>query len=149
MRRRRHFTPQNVTRATGTKRAKADVCLGGHRGRLGSIAAVDRVRASGGAGGQGGQGGTGGGGGGGQSVTATIPVGTYPSEVAVSPTGPYAGDIYVTNYGSDTVSVINPATNTVVATIPLGFAPTGAARSTSQTLARPFRFRMVPMGISP
>jgi DNA-binding beta-propeller fold protein YncE len=31
--------------------------------------------------------------------------------VAVSPTGPEAGDIYVANPGSDTVSVISPLTN--------------------------------------
>jgi YVTN family beta-propeller protein len=43
--------------------------------------------------------------------------------VAVSPTGPEAGDIYVANLGSGTVSVINPATNTVVATLPVGSEP--------------------------
>ena len=43
--------------------------------------------------------------------------------MAVSPTGPDAGDIYVTNDDSDTVSVINPATNTVIATIPVGSRP--------------------------
>ena len=34
---------------------------------------------------------------------------------------------YVTNDGSNTVSVIDTATNTVVATIPVGLLPTGVA----------------------
>src|SRR5262249_30349888 len=34
---------------------------------------------------------------------------------------------YVTNLGSGTVSVIDTATNTVVATVPVGFAPRGVA----------------------
>ena len=65
------------------------------------------------------------------TVTASIGVGTYPYEVAVSPTGATA---YVTNYFSNTVSVINTATNTVttigVGTYPYGVAvsPTGAKR---------------------
>ena len=81
------------------------------------------------------------------TVTATIPVGTEPHGVAVSPTGPYAGDIYVTNYGGGTVSVINPATNTVTATIPVGTNPWRGggqphrhltpATSTSPTMAAP------------
>jgi DNA-binding beta-propeller fold protein YncE len=41
------------------------------------------------------------------TVTATIPVGTQPFAVAVSPTGPTAGDIYVTNSNDGTVSVIS------------------------------------------
>ena len=41
-----------------------------------------------------------------------------PTGVAVSSAGTYAGDVYVTNTGSGTVSVINPS-NTIVATIPL------------------------------
>ena len=49
------------------------------------------------------------------TVTATIPVGSDPQGVAVSPE---TGDVYVTNFGDGTVSVINPATNTVTATIP-------------------------------
>jgi YVTN family beta-propeller protein len=76
--------------------------------------------------------GSGGGGGGGQTVTATIPAGADPYGVAVSPTGPEAGDLYVTNtisHGNGTVSVINPATNTVTATIPVGAFPSGVAVS--------------------
>ena len=44
--------------------------------------------------------------------------------VAVTPNGAYA---YVTNYGSDTVSVISTATNTVTATITVGSYPLGVA----------------------
>ena len=42
--------------------------------------------------------------------------------MAVSPDGSKA---YVTNYGSNTVSVINTATNTVVGTVPVGSSPWG------------------------
>ena len=59
----------------------------------------------------------------------TITVGTGPVGVAVSPTGPAAGDIYVTNAGSDSVSVINPATEQVIATIDVGHFPFGVAVS--------------------
>ena len=48
-------------------------------------------------------------------MTASIPVGSYPTGVAVDPA---AGTVYVTNYYSDTVSVIDAATRTVTATIP-------------------------------
>jgi YVTN family beta-propeller protein len=54
------------------------------------------------------------------TVTATIPVGSSPRGVAVSPDGTRA---YVTNESSDTVSVIDTATNTVTATIPVGDGP--------------------------
>jgi YVTN family beta-propeller protein len=60
-------------------------------------------------------------------VTATIPVGTEPYGVAVDPA---AGTVYVTNQFSntDTVSVIDAATSTVTATIPVGGTePTGVA----------------------
>jgi YVTN family beta-propeller protein len=59
-------------------------------------------------------------------VTATIPVGISPREVAVSPDG---SKVYVTNGGSNSVSVIATATNTVSATIPVGTAPLGVAVS--------------------
>src|ERR1700683_1567577 len=52
-----------------------------------------------------------------------------PFDVAVSPTGPEAGGVYVANEGTDTVSVINPATNTVTATIAVGTSPEGVAIS--------------------
>jgi YVTN family beta-propeller protein len=49
--------------------------------------------------------------------------------VAVSPTGPAAGDIYIANMGSDDVSVINPSTDTVIATVTVGSDPIGVAVS--------------------
>ena len=49
--------------------------------------------------------------------------------MAVSPTGPEAGYVYVVNEDGDTVSVINPASNTVIATIPVGINPIGVAVS--------------------
>ena len=57
-------------------------------------------------------------------VTATIPVGSSPQGIAVDPTGTH---VYVANNGSDTVSVIDTATNTVTATIDVGAAPVGVA----------------------
>ena len=48
------------------------------------------------------------------TVTATITVGSNPQGVAINPAGTYA---YVTNAGSNSVSKINLATNSVVATI--------------------------------
>ena len=70
-------------------------------------------------------------------VSATIPVGSDPSGVVVSPDGRY---VYVTNFGSpfdqtatDTVSVIDTATNTVTATIPVGSDPDGVAVSPDGT----------------
>jgi len=58
------------------------------------------------------------------TVTATIPVGTNPYGVAVSPDGSTA---YVTNASNNNVSVIATATNTVTATIPVGTSPEGIA----------------------
>jgi YVTN family beta-propeller protein len=56
---------------------------------------------------------------GGYTVTATIGVGQGPDAVAVDPA---AGTVYVTNPDSNTVSVIDMATNTVKATINLPMA---------------------------
>jgi YVTN family beta-propeller protein len=56
----------------------------------------------------------------------TVPVGTSPVGVAVSPNGATA---YVTNQNSNTVSVINTATNTVSATVTVGSGPEGVAVS--------------------
>lgn len=56
------------------------------------------------------------------TVVATIPVGTEPFGVSVSPDGAF---IYITNKGDNTVSVINAATNKVVATVPVGVSPQG------------------------
>ena len=61
---------------------------------------------------------------GGYTVTATIPVGSYPLAVAVDPSTHTA---YVTNAHDDTVSVIDAATRAVTATIPVGSFPYGVA----------------------
>jgi YVTN family beta-propeller protein len=58
------------------------------------------------------------------TVTGTIPVGTAPVGVAVTPDGAFA---YVTNQNSNTVSAIATATNTVTATVPVGNVPSGVA----------------------
>jgi YVTN family beta-propeller protein len=69
------------------------------------------------------------------SVVATISVSDGPSSVGVNPTN---GLVYVTNFGlfnntntTGTVSVINGTTNTVVATIPVGFADDIAVNPTN------------------
>ena len=58
------------------------------------------------------------------TVVATVPVGTNPIGVAITPDGKHA---YVTNFTSNNVSVIDTATNTVVATVPVGNNPVGVA----------------------
>jgi len=60
----------------------------------------------------------------GTTVIATIPVGAWPEEVAYDPSNGY---LYVANWYSDTVLVINGATNTVIANIPVGTNPVGVA----------------------
>ncbi len=55
------------------------------------------------------------------SVIATIPVGHNPEGVAYNG---YTHDVYVANYGDNTVAVIN-SSNQVIATIPVGDGPTG------------------------
>jgi YVTN family beta-propeller protein len=50
---------------------------------------------------------------------------------ATGQAAPPAGRLFVANSGSDTVSVIDTATNTVVATIPVGDRPTGVAAAPS------------------
>jgi YVTN family beta-propeller protein len=54
----------------------------------------------------------------------TIPVGTNPWAVAVNQAASIA---YVTNFGSNSISVISTSTNAVVATIPVPSAPLGIA----------------------
>jgi YVTN family beta-propeller protein len=49
---------------------------------------------------------------------------SFPIGVAVSPDG---SKVYVTNRGTGTVSVIDTATNIVIATIPVGLNPIGVA----------------------
>jgi YVTN family beta-propeller protein len=50
------------------------------------------------------------------AVAATIPAGSNPRGVAVSPTGT---QVYVSNYGTNDVSVIDTASKSVIATIPV------------------------------
>src|SRR5262249_49797404 len=57
------------------------------------------------------------------TVVATVPVGTFPIAVAITPDGTHA---YVANFDG-TVSVIDTTTNTVVATVPVGTFPEGVA----------------------
>lgn len=58
------------------------------------------------------------------TVTESIPVGTFPFGLAITPDG---SRIYVTNRGSANVSVIETATNTVIGTIPVGPDPEAVA----------------------
>ena len=58
------------------------------------------------------------------TVTATVPVGSEPEGIAVSPDGT---GVYVANLKSNTVSVIDTATNTVTATVSVGNNPHGVA----------------------
>ena len=51
------------------------------------------------------------------TVIATVPVGDVPQGVGVNPT---TNRVYVANFDDDTVSVIDGATNAVIATIPGG-----------------------------
>lgn len=60
------------------------------------------------------------------ALTTTIPVGTTPDGVAVSPDGAHA---YVADNSDGTVSVIDTATNTVTSSIPLGSSLAGVAVS--------------------
>ena len=51
-----------------------------------------------------------------------VPVGMHPAHVVVSPDGRFA---YITNGGDNTVSVIDTAARSLVATIPVGKFPHG------------------------
>jgi YVTN family beta-propeller protein len=58
------------------------------------------------------------------TVTDTVPVGSFPKGITVSPDGK---KVYVTNSWNDNVSVIDTAINTVTATVPVGRFPEGIA----------------------
>jgi YVTN family beta-propeller protein len=58
------------------------------------------------------------------TVVKSIPVGTFPNGVAVTPDGT---KVYVSNTASGNVSVIHRPGNTVVKTIPAGSGPFGIA----------------------
>ena len=67
------------------------------------------------------------------TVSAPLPVGSQPAGVAITPDGTRA---YVANFGSNSVYVINTATNTVVAPpIPVGSHPVGVATTADGTRA--------------
>jgi YVTN family beta-propeller protein len=57
-------------------------------------------------------------------LVATVPVGTQPLGVAITPNSAYA---YVTNGGGNSVSVIKTASNSVTATISVGTTPLAVA----------------------
>ncbi|MBI1817230.1 MAG: beta-propeller fold lactonase family protein [Deltaproteobacteria bacterium] len=59
-----------------------------------------------------------------QTIVATIPVGSNPDGIAISPDGTTA---YVANFRSDSVSVVDTRTNTVTATIAVATGPVGLA----------------------
>jgi len=58
------------------------------------------------------------------TVTATVPVGSGPFGVAINTSGT---KVYVANWDSNDVSVIDTSTNTVTATVPVGKEPKGVA----------------------
>lgn len=60
------------------------------------------------------------------TVTAIIPVGSFPESVAATPDG---SKVYVANFNSNTVSVIAAATNTVIVTIATDAQPGSIAMS--------------------
>jgi len=60
------------------------------------------------------------------AVSGTIPVGSGPNQVVMTPDG---SKVYVSNGGDDTVSVIGTLSNTVIATIPVGSQPAQLAVS--------------------
>ncbi len=57
-----------------------------------------------------------------RSILASIPVGQTPYGLVYAPVD--GGEIFVTNYRSNTLSVIDPGTNTVVGTYRVGSGPT-------------------------
>ncbi|MCI4323454.1 MAG: YncE family protein, partial [Thermoplasmata archaeon] len=63
------------------------------------------------------------------NLSAGIEVGGSPSLLAYDPT---AGEVFVANYGSNNVSVISDATNTVVASVTVGEGPFAAAYDPAQ-----------------
>jgi YVTN family beta-propeller protein len=77
-------------------------------------------------------------------VVATIPVGSFATGVAITPAGTHPTEpvdrrhptsAYVTNQLDGTVSVIDTANNTVVATIPVQVDPSGVAITPDGTRA--------------
>jgi YVTN family beta-propeller protein len=58
------------------------------------------------------------------TVVTTLRLGALPVHVSISPDGTRA---YVTNAGSNSVSIIDISTNAVSATVPVGFLPVNGA----------------------
>ena len=58
------------------------------------------------------------------TVVATIPSGSNPNDIVVSPNNK---TVYVASRGSNTVVVINATTNTMTTSIPVGNTPNGIA----------------------
>jgi len=58
------------------------------------------------------------------TVTATIPVGINPRYISIDP---FTGKAFVTNATSQSVSVINTSTNSVITTLPMPYPPDGVA----------------------
>jgi YVTN family beta-propeller protein len=57
-------------------------------------------------------------------VSSTIPVGTQPVAIAITPD---SAEVYVVNQGSNSVSVILTASDTVSATVTVGTNPNAIA----------------------
>ncbi|MGH8509815.1 MAG: calcium-binding protein [Gammaproteobacteria bacterium] len=79
------------------------------------------------------------------TVTATVPVGTNPEGVAVTPDG---GFVYVANTGSNNVSVIATATNTVAATVGVGTDPVAFGRFIGPATPEPTTCNGLPVTIT-
>ncbi len=60
------------------------------------------------------------------STPVALPDGSMPYALALSPNGT---SIYVANFGSNTVSVIDTATNKITASVPVGSYPSAIAIS--------------------
>ncbi|MGA5464542.1 Ig-like domain-containing protein [Mycobacterium sp. NPDC050041] len=71
----------------------------------------------------------------GQPVGAPIQVGAAPYGIFKTPAGATHPDLYVVNATTNSVSIIDTATDTVVATVPVGALPTGVAFSPDGSLA--------------
>src|SRR6267142_1574658 len=71
------------------------------------------------------------------TVVVTIPVGIFPTGIAITPDGTraYVVNQFVTNQGNNTVSVIDTMTNTIVATISVGRGPSEIAITPDGTRA--------------
>jgi YVTN family beta-propeller protein len=63
-----------------------------------------------------------------QTVVATVPVGSNPTRVAITPGGELA---YVTNSGDRSLTVIDTTTDIVTGTIPVGKIPSDVAAPNS------------------